>query len=92
MHGGAVAAVVWDTGETGAPEGADVPPPEEPEADVAVVLGLAAVGAEWEGVAEAGVGEDVLAVPSPLPGPHAVSDSAAAITAVADAARRMVLR
>ncbi|GHE06272.1 hypothetical protein GCM10010339_45790 [Streptomyces alanosinicus] len=50
------------------------------------------MGAACEGAAETGAGEDVLAAPASPPDVHAVSDSAAAITAVADAARRVVLR
>jgi hypothetical protein len=82
---------VSDAGEAAALGAVEVPP-EDPEADGGVAVGLAVVEAVREGVVAAGVGEDVLAAPSPSPGPHAVSDSAAAITAVADAARRMVLR
>ncbi|MFI9808483.1 hypothetical protein ACIHEJ_29640 [Streptomyces sp. NPDC052301] len=94
-----------EAGEAEAPDPVDVPPDEpevedpgvddpgveDPAADEAEEPGFAAAEAVPEGAREAGAGEDVLADASPSDW-HAVSDSAAAITAVAEAARRMVVR
>ncbi|GHI04025.1 hypothetical protein Scel_23460 [Streptomyces cellostaticus] len=88
-HAGTEAADVADAGEAGAPEAVGVAPPAGREVAVPGLVGEEAVE---EDDAVVGAWEVFSAAGSPPPDWHADNDSAAAITAVADAVTRTVFR